>query len=168
MIEYLKLFLIAIVLGFIQSFILQEIDMGVWLRPMPYILVFLISPVNSNKFLVLAFAFIFGTFIDLLSGSYGTHAASSIVMVFIKNYIDKRWVDFDSLKLQGKTYLGTQTKGWTYYTYYTFSIIFVHHLSFFLLDYFELNSIFQMLFSTLVSSIGTFLMILLLKSVFRR
>ena len=168
MIEVVKLFLIAVILGFCQAFIIQEVDMGVWLRPMPYLFLFFISPINTNRYAILALAFILGTFIDLMSDTFGTHSAATVAMVFAKHYIDKRWIDFDSLKLQGETYIGIETRGWPFYAYYTLSLVFIHHFTFFLLDYFELVSFFRMLITTLVSSAGTFLLILLLKSIFRR
>ena len=105
MIEYIKLFLIALVLAFLQSFIIQEVDMGFWMRPMPYLMLFMVLPVNTNKYAQLVIAFVFGTFIDLLSGSFGTHAASCVFMVFFKNLIDHRFVDFDSIQLQGENYI---------------------------------------------------------------
>lgn len=168
MIEFLRIFIIAIVLGFLQSFIIAEIDMGVWLRPMPYLLLFFITPVNFNRYGLLVIAFVFGMFIDLTSGTYGTHAASCVAMVYAKNFIDMRYADFDSLKLQGETYVGTETKGLLFYFYYTGAIIFIHHFTFFMLDYFEFVSFFRMIFSTVVSTIGTFLIILLFKSIIKR
>lgn len=168
MIEFLRIFVIAVVLGFLQSFIISEVDMGVWLRPMPYLLLFLITPVNFNKYGLLVIAFVFGMFIDLTSGTYGTHAASCVAMVFAKNFIDIRYADFDSLKLQGETYVGTDTKGVLYFFYYSASLIFIHHFIFFMLDYFEFVSFFRMILSTTVSTIGTFLLILLFKSIIKR
>jgi rod shape-determining protein MreD len=168
MIEYIKLFLIALVLAFLQSFIIQEVDMGFWMRPMPYLMLFMILPVNTNKYAQLIIAFIFGTFIDLLSGSFGTHAASCIFMVFFKNLIDHRFVDFDSIQLQGESYINVDTKGQLFFTYYTLSLIFLHHFVFFSLDFFEWVRFFRILGTTLVSTAGSYLLILLFKSIFRR
>lgn len=168
MIEFLKLFIIAAILAFLQAFIIQQVDMGVWLRPMPYLLVFLITPVQLNKYGILVGGFIFGLFIDLLAGTFGIHAASTVIFVFAKNFIDQKLIDIDSLKLQGETYVTMNTKGWAFYAYYSLAIIGIHHLTFFMLDYFEFVSFFRMLLSTIVSTIGTFLLILLFKSIIKR
>ncbi len=168
MIEFIKLFLIGITIAIIQAFIIQEVDMGFWMRPMPYVLLFLIIPINVNKYLQLVVAFIFGTFIDLLSGSFGTHAASSVFLVFAKHITDKRFVDFDSIQLQGETYINVDTKGQLFFSYYTLSLIFFHHFMFFALDFFEWIRIFRILGTSLVSTIGTYLLVLLFKSIFKR
>ena len=167
MIAFLRLFIIAAVLAFLQAFIIQQIDMGVWLRPMPYLLLFFITPININKYGILVGGFFFGLFIDILAGNFGIHAASIVVVLYAKNFIDQRFIDFDSLKLQGETYVTVNTKGWLFFTYYALSIIAIHHLTFFMLDYFEFVSFFRMLLSTVVSAIGSFLLILLFKSIIK-
>jgi len=167
MIAFLRLFLIAAVLAFLQAFIIQQVDMGVWLRPMPYLLLFFITPININKYGILVGGFFFGLFIDILAGNFGIHAASIVVVLYAKNFIDQRFIDFDSLKLQGETYVTLNTKGWLFFTYYALSIIAIHHLTFFMLDYFEFVSFFRMLLSTVVSAIGSFLLILLFKSIIK-
>ena len=60
MIAFLRLFLIAAVLAFLQAFIIQQVDMGVWLRPMPYLLLFFITPINIKKYGMLVGGFFFG------------------------------------------------------------------------------------------------------------
>jgi len=167
MIAFLRLFIIAAVLAFLQAFIIQQVDMGVWLRPMPYLLLFFITPININKYGILVGGFFFGLFIDILAGNFGIHAASIVVVLYAKNFIDQRFIDFDSLKLQGETYVTVNTKGWLFFTYYALSIIAIHHLTFFMLDYFEFVSFFRMLLSTVVSAIGSFLLILLFKSIIK-
>jgi rod shape-determining protein MreD len=167
MIAFLRLFIIAAVLAFLQAFIIQQVDMGVWLRPMPYLLLFFITPININKYGILVGGFFFGLFIDILAGNFGIHAASIVVVLYAKNFIDQRFIDFDSLKLQCETYVTVNTKGWLFFYYYALSIIAIHHLTFFMLDYFEFVSFFRMLLSTVVSAIGSFLLILLFKSIIK-
>jgi len=167
MIAFLRLFIIAAVLAFLQAFIIQQVDMGIWLRPMPYLLLFFITPINLNKYGILVGGFFFGLFIDILAGNFGIHAASIVAVLFAKNFIDQRFIDFDSLKLQGETYVTVKTKGWLFFSYYVLSIIAIHHLTFFMLDYFEFVSFFRMLLSTIVSAIGSFLLILLFKSIIK-
>jgi len=167
MIAFLRLFLIAAVLAFLQAFIIHQVDMGVWLRPMPYLLLFFITPINVNKYGILIGGFFFGLFIDALSGYFGIHAASIVVFLYAKNFIDQRLIDFDSLKLQGENYVTINTKGWLFFSYYALSLIIIHHLTFFMLDYFEFLRYFRILISILVSALGSFLLILLFKSIIK-
>jgi rod shape-determining protein MreD len=168
LIQTLKIALIALTIAFLQAFILQQVDMGFWLHPMPYLMLFFIIPINFDRFGYLILGFVFGTFIDLLSGSFGTHAASCVAMVFFKHYIERRFVDFESLQLQGESYLSLQSRGWVTFFYYAISLIGIHHLIFFSLDFFSFSQIGDILLSTLISSIGTFLLVLLYKNVFNK
>jgi len=167
MIDRLKLIVLALILAFLQSFLLEQVDMGFWLRPMPYILLFLSFPLNFSKYIQLVIAFVFGTFIDLLSGSFGTNSASCVFLVYIKQLVDTRFVDFDSIKLQGENYINIRTKGWVFFAYYIFGLTFSHHFVFFSLDFFEFSSIIRILIITFVSTLGTISLVLLFKSIFR-
>ncbi len=149
-------------------FILQQVNFGFWLHPMPYLMLFLIVPINFDRFGYLIVAFVFGTFIDLLSGSFGTHAASCVAMVYAKYHIENRFIDFESLQLQGENYLNIRSKGWLTFTYYSLSLIFIHHLVFFALDYFSWKYFFHTIISAILSTLGTFLLILLYKNMFNK
>lgn len=168
MIDALKYIGIAILLSFLQVFVIQQVDVGFWLQPMPYLYLFLILPINFNRYGYLFAAFFMGTFIDFLSGSFGTHATSCLLMVFAKKIIDERFIDFESLQLQGESYLNTESKGILTFFYYTISIIGVHHLAFFTLDYFEWRLTFEIILTTVLSSLGSFLLILIYKGIFGR
>lgn len=168
MIEGIKHILIAIIIGLLQSYLIQEVPMGFYLKPMPYLMLFLVLPLDLNRFVVLISAFVYGTLIDLSSGSFGTHSAAVVIMVFIKHYIDRTLIDFDSLKLQGESYIGLDSKGWLFFTYYTAGLIFVHHLIFFSLDFFEFRSILRILSTSIISTVGTFTLVLLFKSLFKK
>lgn len=154
------------VVAFLQAFIIQQVDLGFWLHPMPYLVVFLILPINFDKFGYLITAFIFGTLIDLLSGNFGTHAASCVAMVFFKYHIENRFIDFESLQLQGESYLNINSKGWLVFVYYSLSLVAIHHLVFFGLDFFSINYVLDILLSTIFSSVGSLLLILLYKNIF--
>lgn len=168
MIEAVKIILLALLAAFLQVFILQQVDIGFWMHPMPYIFIFLIIPIDFNAYGSLILAFLFGTFIDLLSGSFGSHAASCVALAFTKKIIDDQFIDFESLQLQGESYLNIHSKGWSVFTYYTLTLIFVHHLFFFSLDFFSLTHSLDILYSTFISSVLTFLFILLYKNVFNK
>jgi len=168
MIDNIKSILFAVVLAFFQAFILQHVEFSAWLRPMPYMLLLLTLPLQTNKFTILSIAFFYGTFIDLLSGNFGIHSGSMVVLAFVKNIIDNKFVDDDSLTLQGENFVTKNSKGYLYYAYYTLSLIFVHHLTFFSLDYFELRSILRILGLTIGSSLFTFSFIELINLIYKK
>lgn len=168
MIENIKTILFAIALAFFQAFILQHVEFSAWLRPMPYLVLLLTLPLQTNRFIVLTIAFFYGTFIDLLSGNFGIHSGSMVVLAFVKNSIDNRFIDIDSLTLQGETFVTRNSKGYLYYLYYSLSLIFVHHLTFFSLDYFEFRSALRILGLSLGSSLFTFVFIELIQLIYKK
>jgi hypothetical protein len=166
MIEALKYSIAAILLAFLQAYLIQEINMGVWLKPLPYVYLFFVLNVQSNRFIVLASAFVFGFLIDLLSGSFGMHTGACVSLAFAKDLYDRKALDTDSLLLQGDAYLTPQSKGWPSYLSYVGSLTFVHHVVFFSLDYFKASAWGSILLTSLISTAGTIGLFLLLRALF--
>ena len=50
MIEIARYIVSGLLLALVQTFILQEVNIAWWIKPMPYILLFLNIPVSVNKF----------------------------------------------------------------------------------------------------------------------
>ena len=64
MIEIARYIVSGLLLALVQTFILQEVNIAWWIKPMPYILLFLNIPVSVNKFGMLIGAFFFGMTIE--------------------------------------------------------------------------------------------------------
>jgi hypothetical protein len=159
MIEAIRFVIGGLFLALIQTLIFKEVNIAWWIKPMPYIYLFLILPLSNNKFGVLIGAFFFGLTIDAFGGSLGMHTAACVTTVFIKNYIDKNFLDENSMQLQGMRYMQIDYKGWQWYGIYTFSILFIHHLVYFIFDYFSWSSIFTILFVAACSSLASLVFI---------
>lgn len=166
MIEAIKYSIAAILLAFLQAYLIQEINMGVWLKPMPYVAIFFVLNIHSNRFAVLMAAFAFGFLIDLLSGSFGMHTGACVALAFFKNVYDRNWLDIDSITLQGQQSLSPEAKGWPSYLQYIASLALVHHLVFFSLDYFKTDALFYILLTSIISALGTLGISLLLRALF--
>lgn len=166
MIEAIKYSIAAILLAFLQAYLIQEINMGVWLKPLPYVTVFFVLNINSNRFAVLVAAFAFGFLIDLLSGSFGMHTGACVALAFFKNVYDRNWLDIDSITLQGQQYFNPEAKSWRAYLQYIGSLTFVHHFVFFSLDYFKADAFLYILLTTTLSTMGTIGISLLLRALF--
>ena len=88
MIEVVRFIVGGLFLALIQTLIFKEVNIAWWIKPMPYVYLFLILPLSSNRFGVLIGAFFFGLTIDAFGGSLGMHTAACVTTVFVKNYID--------------------------------------------------------------------------------
>ena len=159
MIEVVRFVVGGLFLALIQTLIFKEVNIVWWIKPMPYVYLFLILPLSSNRFGVLIGAFFFGLTIDAFGGSLGMHTAACVSTVFVKNYIDLYFLDENSMQLQGMRYMQIDHKGWQWYGIYSFAILFTHHLVYFIFDYFSWSSLFTILFVSVCSAIASLLFI---------
>jgi len=162
-IDLLKYLFAAFILVLLQFFLIQEINFGAWLKPMPYILFILLLPFSYNRYLKLLSAFFIGLLLDILSNSGGLHAAACATLAFGRIMTDEKLIDADAIQLQGYQHVTPDYKNFRYYAVYVFSLTFLHHWVYFTLDYFTFTSFFSVIASALLSSIGSFLLMLLYK-----
>lgn len=163
-IDLIKRFFLFFFLILIQFFIVQELNFGTHLiRPMPYIWAILILPFKTNKYSLLLIAFATGMSLDIFSDTRGMNAASCTLMAFVKYFIDTKILELDVLERDGFSYLSPHYKGWPYYFYYIASLVFVHHICFFILNYYKWSSVISILFSALLSTLFTFALMLLIR-----
>ncbi len=159
MIEVVRFIVVGLFLALIQTLIFKEVNIAWWIKPMPYVYLFLILPLSSNRFGVLIGAFFFGLTIYAFGGSVGMHTAACVTTLFVKNYIDLYFLDENSMQLQGMRYMQIDYKGWQWYGIYTFGILFIHHLVYFIFDYFSWTSLFTILFVSIFSALASLLSI---------
>lgn len=154
---------IGLLLLALQFFLLEQINFGTWVQPMPYIYLIFILPFSMNRFMKLFIAFFLGFVLDRITNCYGMHAAAASAMCFMKIYADQWFLDTDAIQLQGYNFVTPAYKGNTFFLRYISIFILIHHLIFFVLDYFKWASLFTAMLVTILSSIATILFILLFR-----
>lgn len=159
--DIIRFIFVGILLLLLQFFVVQEVNFGTWIKPMPYIYILFILPFQTNRFLVLFTGFLMGFVLDSISDTYGMHAAAGVSLAFIKYHSDRLILDVDAIQLQGNSFLTPAWKGFGYFAIYTLALTFLHHVVFFSLDYFKLSAFFLILAVSFLSSIVSFLFILL-------
>lgn len=50
MIEIARYIVSGLILALVQTFVLQEVNIAWWIKPMPYIMLFLNIPISVNKY----------------------------------------------------------------------------------------------------------------------
>ena len=159
--SWLKWFFTALVWALIQVYLVDQLNIAWWIKPLPYVYFIFILPFDINKFGNLVIAYFFGLSIDILSGTIGIHTASTLVTIFVKHFIDHRFFNLDSIQLQGNNTINEQAIGRMSYIGYAFSIIFIHHFLFFLLDYFNLTQLPLIFLLSATSSLITLIIVFL-------
>ncbi|MDP3354104.1 MAG: rod shape-determining protein MreD [Flavobacteriaceae bacterium] len=141
-------------LVFLQILIFNNINLFGYLNPYPYIAFVFLFPFKKERSALLILSFLIGLTIDFFTDSGGIHAASTLFIAYFRLY-------FVRLILRKSEF--------EYYTFqitsisvdkvlmYFFVLILIHHFMMFSLEFFDIQSIFEILKRTLLSTIFTFL-----------
>lgn len=143
-----------------QVFILNNILYSGYLNPYVYILFIMMLPVKASRTTVLVLAFFLGLCIDMFENSGGVHIAATVFLAFIRLPLlrvatQKRGEDFISIK-PNKLRLGNLI-------IYVLLCIVIHHFLLFLIESYSFQDIGTVLVRTMMSSIFTFIFVLLVQ-----
>ena len=143
-----------------QVFILNNIDYSGYQNPYVYILFIMMLPVKMSRTTVLVLAFFMGLCIDMFENSGGVHIAATVFLAYIrlpllKVATQKRGEDFLNVNPH-KLRLGNLI------VYALLSII-IHHFVLFLIESYSLRDIGTVLVRTMMSSIFTFVFVILVQ-----
>ncbi len=141
-----------------QIVIFNKFNLFGFLNPYPYILFLILYPVNSNKNAFLLASFCLGITMDIFSDSGGVHAASCIILAFLRPQIFKfsfgLSYEYQTVKLND---ILTPER----FSFILASVL-IHHLIMFSLEIFTLSLIFEILFRTILSCAFTIILSILI------
>lgn len=80
-------FWLTLALLFVQIFILDEISMAMWLRPMIFPLVILLLPFERRPIWVILAALVLGIVMDMALGGAGLYTSTLLPVAVIRNWI---------------------------------------------------------------------------------
>jgi len=153
-----------VTLVLIQVLIMNKVDFYGFLNPYVYLLFILLLPFETPGWMLLLFAFAMGITVDLFSGTLGLHAGSSVFAAFMRPVIIKfvgEKPDYD-ITTQPKL----QQMGLKWFIAYALLMTFAHQLFLNILDVFSFNEFWQTLLRVIVSTLFTFLFIMLFEYIF--
>jgi rod shape-determining protein MreD len=156
-----------IVLIFIQVFLLKNITLYNLASPYLYILFILLLPFETPNILLFALAFVMGITIDAFYDTPGLHAASSVMLAFVRILFISITVQKEGFDNEPEPTLSIMGFRW----FFTYAIVltFTHHFFLFILEAFNFSELEYTLSRVLLSSIFTvFLMVLSGLLFFRR
>ena len=162
--EIIKNSLRFIALILFQVLIVQNIHLGSYIILFPYILFILLLPFETNKLLVLAMAFFTGLTIDMFYDSAGIHAATCVLIGFVRYSLLKLLSPRDGYEVGQTPTISSMGAVW--FISYTATIIFIHHLCFFYLEIFRFSEFFTTLLRVFLSTIGTFSLVYIIQFLF--
>lgn len=137
-----------------QIIIFNKFNFFGFINPYPYILFLILYPVNSNKNTFLIASFALGVTMDLFCNSGGVHAASCVVLAFLRPQIFKfsfgLSYEYQTVKLNDVL---TPER----FSFILASVL-IHHIVLFILEIFSFELFLEILFRTILSAIFTIIL----------
>lgn len=134
-----------------------------YINPYPYILFILLYPVNSNRAGLLITSFLLGLTVDLFANSGGIHAASCLILAYVRPTFFKfsfgLSYEYQTIKINDR--LSPER-----FTFILVSIL-THHLILFVLEYFKFTFILDALLRTIVTTVFTLIISILIIYLFK-
>lgn len=144
-----------VLLVLIQVLILDHVLFLGYINPYLYLFFIIFLPTNTNRVYTLILGFLLGLSVDLFNDTGGIHAASTLFIAYLRPVILKLSFglsyDYNTLKLK--------TADFKEQFLYVLSMVFIHHLMMFSLEYFSTNYMVEILKNAFFSGIFSILII---------
>jgi hypothetical protein len=101
---------VALVL--LQVLVLDNIQLGGYINPFPYIYFILILPINTGRLTLLFFGFLLGITLDVFSATGGIHAAACTLIAFYRPFLLKAQGPRDGFELHATPHARLFGVGW--------------------------------------------------------
>jgi rod shape-determining protein MreD len=150
----------------LQISIVQYMDFGAYCIPLLYLIAVLMLPFETPAVAVILICFAQGLVIDIFYDQQGLHAASCVLLGFLRPYVLKLISPregYDTLMKPTASQMGT-----AWFITYAGSLIFFHHLVYFYLEVFRFTEFFSTLLRVVVSSMATLLAVYIIHFLFYR
>ena len=147
-----------------QVLIIQNINLTSYVILLPYVMVILMLPFETNKMVVLFVSFLLGVCIDYFYDSSGLHAFACTLMGFSRYYVLKYVSPRDGYDVGVNPTV--EDMGLAWFLSYAGILVFIHHLFLFYLEVFRFSEFFVTLIRVVLSSFGTFGLIYLIQFLF--
>ena len=149
-----------IVLVFIQVFLLKNITLYGLSTPYPYILFILLLPFEIPNVLLFVFSFTLGFTIDAFYDTPGLHAASCVLLAFVRILFISITVQKEGFDNEPEPTLSIMGFRW-FFTYASIIITLIHHFFLFNLEAFSIAELPYTLARFLLSSVFTVFLMLI-------
>ena len=148
----------------LQVFILNTIEPGMGIYLMAYPLLIAILPFSYKVVTVLSISFLMGFMVDLFSNTFGLHASAAVTMGMARPLLYKYFAPRDGYDILRQPNVLDMGLRWHILTFG--SLLFIHHIWFFLLESFRFDNIASALIKTLLSGSLSLIICLIIQYLF--
>lgn len=146
-----------------QIILLDNINLFGFLNPIIYILFIITYKFDQNQTLFIFLCFLLGFITDLLTQSSGANTISCLILGYIRPFIINSCFKINSN--MPKAYINDPNISHRFY--YILSIVLIHHLIYFSIVYFDIDSLILIIKYTVLSTIFSFILLWPLISFYR-
>jgi rod shape-determining protein MreD len=150
----------------VQIFIVDKVQLNIYINPYVYILFILLLPVDIPKWVLISLAFLTGLCIDFFSGVLGVHAAATVFMAYLRPGIIKLVGEKEDAEPNLEPNI--RNFGFLWFITYISLMVFLHHLFLFYLEVFRLNELLDTFLRVIISSMVSIILILIIQLLFIR
>ncbi len=161
--ENLKIFFQFITLILAQIIVLDNINLFGFLNPIIYILFIITYKFDQNQTFFIFLCFLLGFLIDLLTQNAGANTISCLILAYIRPFVINSCFKINSD--MPKAYINDPNI--SHRLYYILSIVLIHHLIYFSIVYFDINSLILIIKYTFLTTIFSIILIWTLISFYR-
>jgi len=152
---YIISFLVIVLL---QLLLMNNIQFSGFINPYFYILFIILLPINIPRYILLILGFLLGITIDIFSNTPGIHASATVFMAFIRPFIINSYNLDDQEKMMIPSISNIGVK---WFIKYLVIMIIAHHFFLFFIEVFSFSGFLHTLLRCILSSIFTFVFILI-------
>ena len=152
----------------VQVYVLDQIPpLHQLVTPYIYFLFVLWLPFKMNRLVQMILAFVLGFTLDCFTNSYGLHAASCVLIAYIRPFLINLLISQEGVE---KNYNepSIQSLGFTPYFTYVAILAFIHNSFLFFLQALQTGGFFYFMVKSLSSTAISLLMVLLVELIFVR
>jgi cell shape-determining protein MreD len=154
----------ALIFILVQVILFNKLTLFDIARPFPYLIVILYLPIRLPRWQGLITAFTIGFVIDIFNYTYGIHAASMLLMYFLRDFFLHAILGVTEEEAGKEPHINTL--GSSTFLLYLLGMVFVHHLSIAILDELDWAKTLLILIRTFVNSFFTILVLLVIEIIF--
>lgn len=155
-----------VVLVLFQVLVVNHIRLGGYVHPYIYLIFIMLLPINVPGWQLLLLGFGLGFSVDLFTGTPGLHAGATTLMAFCRPSIIKLISGTQKFENIHEPNLAQLDGMW--FLRYVFCMVFVHHLTLFVLESFSFRLFGQVLLRILLSVPVSVFLIMMILYIFKR
>ncbi len=148
--DFLKYSWQFVLLCLLQVLIFNNLNLGGFLNPFPYVYLILVLPISIGRIPLLFIGFALGLVIDVFSNTGGIHAAATTLVAFYRPLYLKARSPREGYESTALPHL--KTFGFAWFIPYAMLIVILHHTVLFYLEIFRFVEFFHTLLKVVLSS----------------